>query len=280
VDCHTDNGKCPDCKESGGHPLKATVTVKRIVKGIICEWTASALWKEYRQTKSEGGLNKFWKLMPHGQLGKCAEALALRKAFPAELSGLYTHEEMGQADNETIQPVVLPKPAPFRAAPPPTPTVVVCKPEPAEYIAPDGMPAVVMEPPTDDEFAFAIPAEAPPSPAKAPASASDPVQAPPVPPIIKKATRSNRSIDWRPEVRKEAGLISEKQFKRMWALYKGPYLERMEASGVKEDEAELEFKQVLATLDIAHSDGVPWKKYDDVCNFLSPGSNKPKEGGR
>ena len=62
----------------------------------------TALYKAFVQTTKDGSPNAIWKRMPEHMLSKCAEALALRKAFPMELSGLYTPEEMGQANNEQV----------------------------------------------------------------------------------------------------------------------------------------------------------------------------------
>lgn len=78
-------------------PNKATVTVYKMVQGQRCAFTASARWGEYYPGPKLGFM---WDKMPCVMLGKVAEALALRKAFPADLSGVYAKEEMDQAENE------------------------------------------------------------------------------------------------------------------------------------------------------------------------------------
>jgi phage recombination protein Bet len=59
-----------------------------------------AFWSEFVQTTRDGKVTQMWATKAHVMLAKCAEALALRKAFPEETSGDYTDVEMMQAEND------------------------------------------------------------------------------------------------------------------------------------------------------------------------------------
>jgi phage recombination protein Bet len=89
--------------DSDDQPSRASVTVWRIVQGQRCAFTATARWKEYCPPS---GQDHMWRKMPATMLGKCAEALALRKGFPRQLAGLYAREELDQAngDNGKTEP--------------------------------------------------------------------------------------------------------------------------------------------------------------------------------
>lgn len=76
--------------EKGKNPIAATATVYKIVSGVRVPYTATARWKEFVPSTPNDFM---WNKMPYHMLGKVAEALALRKAFPNDLSGIYVEEE-------------------------------------------------------------------------------------------------------------------------------------------------------------------------------------------
>lgn len=83
-----------------GHPYAAKV-------GVYKTGFRDALWaichySEYVQTKQDGSPVPMWERMPANQLAKCAEAAALRGAFPQDLSGVYAPEEMGHVAAQSL----------------------------------------------------------------------------------------------------------------------------------------------------------------------------------
>jgi phage recombination protein Bet len=91
-----DDGQWSDVWISAKPPAAAKTTIWR--KGSSHPFTGVARFADYNAGQG------LWSKMPAAMIAKCSEALALRKAFPANLSGVYSTDEMEQAE---VQPVTV-----------------------------------------------------------------------------------------------------------------------------------------------------------------------------
>jgi phage recombination protein Bet len=83
-------------EEAMDYPEWCRISVRRLVDGVVCEFPAREYWLENYATKGNDSSepNAMWKKRPFGQIAKCAEAQALRKAFPEQTGSQPTAEEM------------------------------------------------------------------------------------------------------------------------------------------------------------------------------------------
>lgn len=97
-----EDGKWHDVWLSAKPPAAAKATVYRA--GFREPLVRIAHYREYVQLKRDGTPTSMWQKMHASQISKCAESQALRAAFPEELTGLYTNDEMAQSDNPEPEP--------------------------------------------------------------------------------------------------------------------------------------------------------------------------------
>jgi phage recombination protein Bet len=101
------DGKWVDVWLKAEPPAAARVGVYRT--GFRDAVYGIARWDSYAAKKKDGGVTHMWLKFPDLMLAKCAEALAMRRAFPEDTAGLYTDDEMGQAERPAAEPKLPPK---------------------------------------------------------------------------------------------------------------------------------------------------------------------------
>lgn len=95
--CAADGKWCDVWLDDKNPPKAARFIVHR--KGRKLPIIATARFSAYAQKKKDQTLTRMWATMGAEQLAKCAEALALRRAFPEDLASVHVDTEMEQADN-------------------------------------------------------------------------------------------------------------------------------------------------------------------------------------
>lgn len=105
-----------------GQLVSATASVLKYAQGTWHVVSEVAAFDEYCEFNSGGRPQALWGTKPRVMLAKCSEALALRRAFPVQLGGLYVDAELAQADTEhTGSPVIASARTADRSARPPAP---------------------------------------------------------------------------------------------------------------------------------------------------------------
>jgi phage recombination protein Bet len=153
-------------------PEWASVVVYRNIGGVRCAFHAKVFWEEtYASIGKSEVPNEMWAKRPRGQLDKCVEAAAIRKAFPEELGNTYAAEEMEGCTIDHEVRVVAPAspPSPLSPPSPPPAKIAASTQKPVEIDgdlvdgetggvaetaapAPPPAPKVASAAPTADEF--------------------------------------------------------------------------------------------------------------------------------
>lgn len=132
-------------------PEWARITVYRDLNGRVCKFVGPKVkWLESYATIGASDIpNDMWESRPEGQLEKCAEAAALRKAFPEEIGNMITAEEMeGRRVIGDVAGVRMSEASP----PPPPPPPVNAEPDPVDLVSYEALEASIRTADTLEEI--------------------------------------------------------------------------------------------------------------------------------